>query len=116
MKTIEVEEATDQQLDWLVAKCEGHTFTSAGAFREHQGRYPQHCYVRYPAQSQPILEREHIMVEPDYDDEKFTGHWTAFSMSRGGGWSGGPTMLIAGLRCYVTSVLGDEVEVPDELA
>jgi hypothetical protein len=28
----------------------------------------------------------------------------------------GPTPLIAAMRCYVTSKLGDEVEVPDELA
>ena len=26
----------------------------------------------------------------------------------------GPTPLIAAMRCYVASVLGDEVEVPDE--
>lgn len=28
----------------------------------------------------------------------------------------GPTPLIAAMRCYVASKLGDEVEVPDELA
>jgi hypothetical protein len=28
----------------------------------------------------------------------------------------GPTPLIAAMRCYVISKLGDEVEVPDELA
>jgi hypothetical protein len=27
----------------------------------------------------------------------------------------GPTPLIAAMRCYVASQLGDEVEVPDEL-
>ncbi len=27
----------------------------------------------------------------------------------------GPTMLIAAMRCYVKSKLGDEVEIPDEL-
>lgn len=27
----------------------------------------------------------------------------------------GPTLLIAAMRCYVASKLGDEVEVPDEL-
>jgi hypothetical protein len=27
----------------------------------------------------------------------------------------GPTPLIAAMRCYVASKLGDEVEVPDEL-
>ena len=28
----------------------------------------------------------------------------------------GPTPLIAAMRCYVASKLGDEVEVPDELS
>jgi hypothetical protein len=28
----------------------------------------------------------------------------------------GPTPLVAAMRCYVASKLGDEVEVPDELA
>ena len=27
----------------------------------------------------------------------------------------GPTPLVAAMRCYVASKLGDEVEVPDEL-
>jgi len=27
----------------------------------------------------------------------------------------GPTLLIAGMRCYVASKLGDEVDVPEEL-
>jgi hypothetical protein len=26
----------------------------------------------------------------------------------------GPTLLIAGMRCYVASKLGDEVEVPEK--
>jgi hypothetical protein len=31
-------------------------------------------------------------------------------------WSRGPTPLIAAMRCYVASKLGDEVDVPEELA
>ena len=31
-------------------------------------------------------------------------------------WRNGPTPLIAAMRCYVISKLGEEVEVPDELA
>ena len=36
-------------------------------------------------------------------------------MGEGSGFGTGPTILIAALRCYVASKLGDEVEVPDEL-
>ena len=35
----------------------------------------------------------------------YDGDWIEF----------GPTPLIAAMRCYVSSVLGNEVEVPDEL-
>ncbi len=37
-----------------------------------------------------------------------------FMIGEGGGCYG-PTPLIAAMRCYVASKLGDEVEVPDEL-
>ena len=35
----------------------------------------------------------------------YTGDWIAF----------GPTPLIAAMRCYVASKLGDEVEIPEDL-
>ena len=59
------------------------------------------------AQGGPIIERERIEIE-----------WT------GEDWMGtmrhdeeffGPTPLIAAMRCYVASQLGDEVDIPDEL-
>lgn len=37
-----------------------------------------------------------------------------FMIGEGGGYYG-PTPLIAAMRCYVASKLGDEVEIPDEL-
>lgn len=62
------------------------------------------------AQGGPIIEREHIgtyhFVLPEdgwaasvFDDPIYVG----------------PTPLIAAMRCYVASKLGDEVEVPEEL-
>ncbi len=33
----------------------------------------------------------------------------------GGKWGMGPTPLIAAMRCYVASKLGDEVDIPEEL-
>ena len=84
-------------LDWAVhvamhGKCEG---------------YPEHHYSADWAQGGPIIERERIELEHDgfqwwariRADEDFSG----------------PTPLIAAMRCYVASVLGDEVDVPEEL-
>lgn len=96
-----------------------------------------------PAQGHPILEREGISVircddEYGVDSKGFCNNkripvWCALKDQLGLTTSTdhqsheamyqiceteviyGPTMLIAGLRCYVASKLGDEVDVPDEL-
>lgn len=59
----------------------------------------------------PIIEREKILLDivgPDDDQEwegRIVGVWMEY----------GPTPLVAAMRCYVGSKLGNEVEVPDEL-
>jgi hypothetical protein len=60
----------------------------------------------------PIIEREEISVGPI----DVSGPWLAMPV-RGKNKDAifGPTPLIAAMRCYVASKLGDEVEVPDEL-
>ena len=58
----------------------------------------------------PIIEREKI-------DSYYNGEWNACLQDVDGTpdyWSG-PTPLIAAMRCYVASKLGEEVEVPEEL-
>ena len=41
---------------------------------------------------------------------------TSLALTRRAQWNGaGPTPLIAAMRCFCCSKLGDEVEVPDEL-
>lgn len=95
------------------------------------------------AQGGPIIEREKITVvcaEGDYNHSKagtsecYDTYWVAtkgmLSASdvygpQGDDWGycfqidaddiQGPTPLIAAMRCYVASKLGDEVEVPNEL-
>lgn len=71
------------------------------------------------SQGGPIIDRALISVV--YDDDE--GQWEAcqrvqlqsmFGFS-GDNYSVGPTSLIAAMRCHVTSELGDEVEIPDEL-
>jgi hypothetical protein len=67
------------------------------------------------SQGGPITERERI-------DLYFIGHdavdnglpiWRAEKLGEWG--EEGPTPLVAAMRCYVGSVMGNEVEVPDEL-
>jgi hypothetical protein len=58
------------------------------------------------AQGGPIIEREGIDIYQ-------SGVWVA--EMDGKHTTEGPTPLIAAMRCYVASKLGDEVEVPEEL-
>ena len=118
MKTAEL---TGAALDWAVAKCEllnGADYTLAvdkdidGTLRVNFGGiYPD--YSTEWCHGGAIIERELIdtlTVEGGTDgwqankylpDEKVTAY--------------GTTPLIAAMRCYVASKLGDEVEVPKEL-
>jgi len=56
----------------------------------------------------PIIEREEIAI--DYDPDV----WNA-AMYGEPCYLSGPTPLVAAMRCFVASKLGDEIEIPKEL-
>jgi hypothetical protein len=104
MKTSEL---TDAALDWAVAKCAGH-LPDGYSFDPYV-----HCYSTSWAKGGPIIEREGISVDR-------TGlAWTADISDSVGGYiehtESGPTPLIAAMRCYVPSKLGDNIDIPKEL-
>jgi hypothetical protein len=97
MKTSDL---TGAALDWAVAKCE------VGA--EFIGDIDDpHFYSTDWAQGGPIIEREVARLE-NLGDES----WEACGY---GCTATGATPLIAAMRCYVVSKLGEEVDVPDAL-
>lgn len=113
MKTSEL---TGDALDWAVAKCEGYEWMNKNMVHPRNG-LP--CGV-IPfstdwAQGGPIIEREICELtkcgEPAYWEAR-----AGFEGDRGHAVATGPTPLIAAMRCYVASKLGDEVEIPKELA
>ncbi len=61
------------------------------------------------SQGLPIVEQEQISVVY----QQAEGMWVA--VRRGLAASQGETLLIAAMRCYVASKLGDEVDIPEEL-
>jgi hypothetical protein len=63
------------------------------------------------SQGGPIIEREKIELVPSVDGN----YWYAESIDRTARIERCPTPLIAAMRCYVASKLGDEVEIPEEL-
>lgn len=101
---IKTSELTGSALDWAVAKCEGKLPASYDDWRQTWPRYSTD-----PHHGHPIIERELIGTMPVSD-----AWWRAGDVDGANGF--GPTMLIAAMRCYVSSRLGDTVEVPDELA
>ena len=101
---IRTSELTGSALDWAVAKAIGEYRPVA---------VPN--YSTNWAQGGPIIEREGIATSP-HD----TLGWASFQSHTA--IDGviykdyfGPTPLIAAMRCYVASKLGDTVEIPDEL-
>jgi hypothetical protein len=100
MKTNEL---TGHALNWAVqvalhGSCEG---------------YAEHEYSTDWSQGGPIIEREQISIRVS----TVGGEWVGFTDNGWGveGWSTGPTPLIAAMRCYVASKLGDEIDLPKEL-
>ena len=64
----------------------------------------------------PIIEREWIEIVPWPNESDENLRWRATQHDVPGVLSvTGPTPLIAAMRCYVASKLGDEVEVPEAL-
>jgi hypothetical protein len=103
MKTSEL---TGQALDWAVAKCVGDgvaEFTAAGWRFNPSTNW---------AQGGPIIEREGIPLCPFIDHKGRIESWQAGAFEDA---VFGTTPLIAAMRWYVASELGDEVEIPKGL-
>jgi len=123
---IKVAEATDSQLDWLVASIQGQIWTGdwyavPHEFRFKTAKFPKGWSVCFLdgrsfnpstdwSQGGPIIEREGLEIGPS---EGTT--WRAMTGGREGAIKFGPTPLIAAMRCFCASKLGDTVEIPKEL-
>ena len=102
MKTSELQGAA---LDWAVAKCSGTTMM---AFFTRNEYAPSTDWE----QGGPIIERERIRLDCPWNP----GPYEALCKIDGvTAWCEGSTALIAAMRCYVTSKLGEEVEIPEGL-
>jgi hypothetical protein len=100
-------------LDWAVAKALGvytpsvDTDTFDGVKRiNYGGMYPE--WSTDWAQGGPIIERKGLTLTHQ------ANQWAA--QTDDDVFAYGPKPLIAAMRCYVASELGDEVEIPEELA
>ena len=119
MKTSELSGAA---LNWAVAMAEGWQPERARdnqgeywwLFKESRGMNPKHYHPStHWGIGGHIIEREKLTVVYNEREEDAEG-WRTIAYHTGN-IEYGATPLIAAMRCYVASKLGDEVQIPEEL-
>jgi hypothetical protein len=122
---IKVEQLEDSALDWAVTYCENAFFgTGAYALEHFSVNTEMFDYTTNWARSGPIIERVGLNLRQCYTSGKPNKGEYAWKcdkdfhnnvMTLGAFTQYGPTPLVAAMRSYVASKLGDEVDIPDEL-
>lgn len=124
---IKTSELTGAALDWAVAKCEmlpveknrmGRLSFDAGLFPTfsdlEKGRWQVYTPSTDWSQGGPIIERYCInLFRLDPKTEEDNRFWIAHI--DGIYCRYGVSALIAAMRCYIASQLGDDVEIPEGL-
>jgi hypothetical protein len=121
MRTSELSGAA---LDWAVALCEGwqpeRVHDDRGEywwfFKDSRGMNPKHYHASTNwAQGGAIIEREEISVSREFSSNRV--EWAAWTPAPirddAEAFGYGATPLVAAMRCYVASKLGDNVEIPE---
>jgi hypothetical protein len=113
MKTSELQGAA---LDWAVHTAQGlseEEFVEVDNLYGPQWRGPE--YSTSWQEGGPLIEREGVTTAPRKEHGKRVA-WVATLIEPPAVCEcEGKTQLIAAMRCYVQSRLGDEVDVPEEL-
>ena len=132
---IKTNELIGLALDWAAAQAEGRVIHDGdwyGPFarnatlkisRLRSGNIDCLCFISggvyQPSENWrdggPIIDREGINLNfMQFDHPTYwTAHIRTSEKTRFGAWAADP--LIAAMRCYVTSKLGEEVDVPEEI-
>jgi hypothetical protein len=109
---IKTEDLTGPALDWAV----GQALKLPAPYWDERG-----CCAPYSTSWQvggPIIEREEIGLRrnaPCSTGREWEASGSITAKGAGYRWGYGPTPLIAAMRCFVASKLGDIVEIPEEL-
>ncbi len=128
---VKVSEATGPVLDWMVWEIAGGPaaypkMVGKAFLRAWNGNSAKYLHPSTDwSQGGPIIERAEIHLLSPYSAHPIPSlakSWLAHCPKAphlADGWGPakghGPTPLIAAMRCFVSSKLGDEVDVPEEL-
>jgi hypothetical protein len=115
---IKTSDLTGKALDWAVAFSQGmRTETwyanSIAAALPGAPRATPFRPSRAWEDGGPIIEQERLDVL--YMGDGITEHYWRAEAIGGFTFAESPTPLVAAMRCYVASKLGDEIDVPEEL-
>lgn len=110
MKRTKTHDLTGSALDWAVAKCEG---LCEGDFAWYYDRREAFKYSIDWAQGGPIIERERIGLDCDDQGIWFASYDLSEESALG---ASAKSPLVAAMRCYVATKLGNEIEIPQELS
>lgn len=101
---VKTSELTGIALNWAVAKAIGEYKPVAVP-----------SYSTDWAQGGPIIEREDCWPSRYYGAAQSRGKvYQASAYNGSSAYAQGPTPLIAAMRCYVASKLGDTVDIPED--
>jgi len=116
---VKTSELNGVALDWVVAGLEGEDVWRESRniyVRDDDGNSVSHYSPStYWSQGGLIIEREKIGFWAYTLDEEGNENPGWYAETFAGSVATGPTPLIAAMRCFVASELGDEVEVSEEL-
>jgi hypothetical protein len=123
---VSTSELVGAALDWAAAKCKAlpvalhstgaiYLIDTPWANKSRIKWLAEFSPTRHWAQGGPIIEREGISIE--FDKAGFKDSWVAYKLGvpYEDNPESGPTPLIAAMRCFVASKLGDEIDIPEEL-
>ena len=115
MKTVKmnINSLMPPALNWAVSTCEGIEWEQGDLYAREYG--PGFKPSTEWAQGGPIIEREGMQLQLEDIAEWHATIWWDDEDGQREIVTRGPTPLIAAMRCYVASKLGDEVEIPDQI-
>lgn len=126
MPLVKVSELEGAALDWAVAKCES-VFDHYPGMADAKAFWAVHlmagdlAYSTDWSQGGPIIERElsNLFKHNQLDKSKPPVWCAVINVPSEHGTMllqyDGPAPLIAAMRCYVASKLGESIEIPEEL-
>lgn len=122
---VKVKDLIDAPLDWAVATIEGYEcqfddevsgpwLVPQEGFLHDEKPLSKFSPSTNWLQGGPIIEREAIGIMCLGKSAIYANPWLAARTEDDTEYAG-PTALIALMRCFVASCLGDEVDIPEEL-